>query len=216
MRFISFLLAEVDYFTLFSLFILFWMSVFSWAILFAKIFSFKRIEAKTQAFLTELESRNKFADLLSLAEKNPQFPAQKMFLYVGNELKKMQKAQTELSRSEALAVLEMIFDLVVTKFQKTLEKGLSFLASISNAAPFVGLFGTVTGVLHTLYGLGDQADLGIAKLAPNLSIALIATAFGLFVAIPASVGYNYLRNRARNIQLSLRETEIYIQKKVFD
>jgi biopolymer transport protein TolQ len=80
------------------------------------------------------------------------------------------------------------------------EKALVILATISSSAPFIGLFGTVTGIIDAFYNIGTQGASSIAVVAPGISAALVATAFGLFAAIPALMAYNVFRNKTRIIR----------------
>lgn len=80
--------------------------------------------------------------------------------------------------------------------QSDLEKGLSTIASISSVAPYVGLLGTVWGIMHAFIGLSDATTLTLATVAPAIAEALIATALGLFAAIPASLGFNHFSTKA--------------------
>ncbi|MEO5378913.1 MAG: MotA/TolQ/ExbB proton channel family protein [Magnetococcus sp. DMHC-6] len=80
-----------------------------------------------------------------------------------------------------------------------LENGLTFLASIGTSAPFIGLFGTVWGIMHALEGLGHQTSLSLDLVAGPVAEALVATAAGLFAAIPAALGYNLLLRRLRHV-----------------
>lgn len=78
------------------------------------------------------------------------------------------------------------------------EGGLPFLATIGSSAPFIGLFGTVWGIMAAFHGIGQQGSASLAVVAPGISEALIATAFGLGAAIPAVIGYNYFVNRVKH------------------
>src|SRR5207249_10785628 len=79
-----------------------------------------------------------------------------------------------------------------------LERYLPFLATTASAAPFIGLFGTVWGIMSAFHGIGAQGSASLAVVAPGISEALIATAAGLAAAIPAVIGYNYFVNRVRH------------------
>ena len=85
-----------------------------------------------------------------------------------------------------------------------MEKGLSALASISSAAPFIGLFGTVIGIIDAFYSIGAKGSSNIAVVAPGISAALVATAFGLFTAIPALMAYNVFRDKTRYVANQMR------------
>jgi biopolymer transport protein TolQ len=79
-----------------------------------------------------------------------------------------------------------------------LERYLPFLATTASATPFIGLFGTVWGIMAAFHGIGQQGSASLAVVAPGISEALIATAFGLGAAIPAVIGYNYFVNRVKH------------------
>ncbi|MGJ3522355.1 MotA/TolQ/ExbB proton channel family protein [Nitratidesulfovibrio sp. D1] len=81
-----------------------------------------------------------------------------------------------------------------------LSSSLSLLASVANTAPFIGLFGTVWGIMHSFHNIGTEKSAALATVAPGISEALIATAVGLFVAIPATLGYNTFLSRLGNIE----------------
>jgi len=94
-------------------------------------------------------------------------------------------------------------DLALTREMERLEGRLGFLASVGSAAPFIGLFGTVWGIMNAFRGIGARGSATLAVVAPGISEALIATAFGLAAAIPAVVFYNYYLNRIRSISLEM-------------
>ena len=85
-----------------------------------------------------------------------------------------------------------------------LQGGIAFLASVGSTAPFVGLFGTVWGILNALVGIGIAGQASIDKVAGPVGEALIMTAIGLFVAVPAVMGYNWLLGRNKTLQEALR------------
>jgi len=80
-----------------------------------------------------------------------------------------------------------------------MERYLPFLATTASAAPFIGLFGTIVGIMNAFHGIGQQGSASLAVVAPGISEALIATAAGLGAAIPAVMGYNFFINRARRL-----------------
>jgi len=214
---ISDLFYELDWFTLGSLVVLLLMSILSWSILIAKYLTCRKIDQQTSKFLNQMEGEIRFSELMSLAEKKNNFPAQKLFLFSAQDLNRLKKNYSQESIPKTLAEesLQRSFELIFSKFSRDVYRGFSLLASVSNSAPFVGLFGTVTGVLRTLYRLGGETGaLGFNRISPSLSIALVATAFGLFVAIPASVGYNLLKSRVENLQSLLQEVKVNIEKRI--
>jgi biopolymer transport protein TolQ len=84
-----------------------------------------------------------------------------------------------------------------------LERGLSFLATIASSGPFVGLFGTVVGIMNSFESIGASGSASLAVVAPGIAEALVATAVGLFAAIPAAVGYNYTSARLNRLSARL-------------
>ena len=84
-----------------------------------------------------------------------------------------------------------------------LSSSLSFLATAANTAPFIGLFGTIWGIMHTFHCIGAMKSASLATVAPGISEALIATAFGLAVAIPATVGYNIFVGKLGDLESKL-------------
>ena len=84
-----------------------------------------------------------------------------------------------------------------------LSSSLSFLATTANTAPFIGLFGTIWGIMHTFHSIGAMKSASLATVAPGISEALIATAFGLAVAIPATVGYNIFVGKLGDLESKL-------------
>ena len=96
-------------------------------------------------------------------------------------------------------MLERQLGLILREWQLKLESGLTLLATVGNSAPFIGLFGTVWGIMHALHALGNDSALTIQAIAGPVSEALVATAAGIFTAVPAVMGYNLLVRRLRNL-----------------
>ncbi|MDT8283202.1 MAG: MotA/TolQ/ExbB proton channel family protein, partial [Gammaproteobacteria bacterium] len=107
-------------------------------------------------------------------------------------------AVTKIEPPLALEMLAAQFNQCVREYHLRLESGLTMLATIGNAAPFIGLFGTVWGIMHALHALGgDGAVVALDTIAGPVSEALVATAAGIFTAIPAVVGYNLMVRKLR-------------------
>ena len=90
--------------------------------------------------------------------------------------------------------------LASTQYVEQLEKNLSFLATVGSTSPYIGLFGTVWGIMNAFRALGQVQQASIAMVAPGISEALIATAIGLFAAIPAVIAYNRFSNQLERIE----------------
>ncbi len=98
----------------------------------------------------------------------------------------------------------------ISEETERLERRLSFLATTANTAPFIGLFGTVWGIMDSFREIGVRGTTSLAVVAPGISEALITTALGLATAIPAVLGYNYLVNRLRSVSVKMENASAYI------
>ena len=100
--------------------------------------------------------------------------------------------------------LQRVIEQSINEKYSFIENRLNILATISSAAPFVGLFGTVLGIINSFQSIGTTGVTSLAAVAPGISEALVATAAGLLAAIPALMGYNYFRNQARTLTNTMR------------
>ncbi|MGQ0793680.1 MAG: protein TolQ [Deltaproteobacteria bacterium] len=196
------------------------MSVVSWMIIFSKFFILSRAEKHSDKFLDSYQLSGNFGSLFS-STKTLSGPVAETFRAGYKELAKVKKSkspaatlktETEASGAEIPTAEVGVGELVERAMKRTmsseisrLEGSLIFLATTGSAAPFIGLFGTVWGIMTSFIGLSSQ--LGVPTLqavAPGIAEALIATAVGLAAAIPAVVAYNYFINRVKRIAV---ETE---------
>ena len=161
-------------------------SVYSWALIFNKYQLFKKINLST----TEFE--NKFWKAKSAESLNNSLPAKS----IDPLTKIFQLAMTELiktkSKSSAVqsARVERIIEISTDKEIKEIEKNFTFLATVGSTAPFIGLFGTVWGIMNSFQSIAISRNTSLAIVAPGIAEALFATALGLLAAIPAVVAYN--------------------------
>jgi biopolymer transport protein TolQ len=107
-------------------------------------------------------------------------------------------------------VIENILKITIAEESAKLERRLSFLATTANAAPFIGLFGTVWGIMDSFREIGVRGTTSLAIVAPGISEALIATAIGLATAIPAVLGYNYFLGRLKRILSRMESAAMYL------
>ncbi|MCV0413282.1 MAG: MotA/TolQ/ExbB proton channel family protein [Brevundimonas sp.] len=175
-------------------------SIFSWTLLLIKLFEFGALNRKTDSFLENFRGARTIADMKAIATAEE---------YEGNPLADMAAAATEevdLSRQAGLSVTgEHRHDTLaraqaaVTAVQAGLAKRISggqqFLASVGSSGPFVGLFGTVYGIMNSFIGIAESNTTNLAVVAPGIAEALLATGIGLFAAIPAVIFYNYFNTR---------------------
>lgn len=175
-------------------------SVFSWVILLIKLFEFGALNRKTDQFLESFRQTRTIADMRRVATSDE---------FEGNPLADMAAAATdevELSRQAGLSVTgdhrdsalgraQAAVNAVQAGLAKRLSGGQQFLASTGSTAPFIGLFGTVYGIMNSFIGIANTNTTNLAVVAPGIAEALLATGIGLFAAIPAVIFYNYFNTR---------------------
>lgn len=178
------------------LMILLFFSVVSWAIIFYKYRFFKREKQSTQRFLQFFGRGEGIREIQREAENCPESSLAVLFLEGHQKLVRIAGAH-QAEDEKSLRKVERSLRGTIQEEISHQEGYLSFLATAGNVSPFVGLFGTVLGIINAFQEISRQQTASIAAVAPGLSEALIATAFGLFAAIPAVVGYNIFLNRIR-------------------
>ena len=168
-------------------------SVTSWAAIFGKIFSLKRVRTGNEAFERDFWSGRSLTELHQVAkQKRDAAPMERIFAAGMSEFMKLRERRLEPallidgSRRAMRASLQRELD--------GIERNLNFLASVGSVSPYIGLFGTVWGIMHAFVGLSNLQQVTLANVAPGIAEALVATAIGLFAAIPAVVAYNRFAN----------------------
>lgn len=190
----------------FVLLILFIFSVVSWAIIFIKYRYYRKIKQENDAFNEDYLRSSKLSDVLPAAKKYSFSTTAEVFRVGYAELtqannKSMSDSPSgrdEISLS-SLDNLERSMNKASATEMTKLESALGFLATTGSASPFIGLFGTVWGIMDTFKGIGARGTATLAVVAPGISEALIATAAGLAAAIPAVIFYNYFLNQSKNM-----------------
>jgi len=189
------------------LIVLLFFSLFSWAIIFQKYFLFRKSAAEDKRFLSlylkigDLIELRKTAGRLKLSPVSRLFLASMERLDPGYALKSEDDLRTleGPERVACLKILERTLKRSVDEQVGELESRLSFLATTGNVSPFIGLFGTVLGIISAFQGISRQGTASITAVAPGVAEALVATAAGLLAAIPAVVAYNYYVSRVRGM-----------------
>ena len=183
-------------------------SLASWTVIFGKLFGLKRTRASNEDFEREFWSGRNLTDLNAAVTAKPQTaPMERIFASGMREFLKLRE-----KRLDATAQLDGARRAMRASFQRELdviESNLSFLASVGSVSPYVGLFGTVWGIMHAFVGLSNMAQVTLATVAPGIAEALVATAIGLFAAIPAVVAYNRF---ARDIDRIAIQLETFIEE----
>ncbi len=188
------------------LFILFSFSLFSWGIIVYKWKFFKRGDNEEREFL-ECYDQNplEFRKLRMLAKELPASPSAAVFLGVcerinpdeGMPWNKPMEVGIGNGRASQRDYLEKVVQFIVQNHISSLEAYLPFLATTGSITPFIGLLGTVLGIINAFQEIGLQGTASLTVVAPGVAEALVSTAAGLFAAIPAVVGYNYFLTRIR-------------------
>ena len=180
------LFLRADFVVKFVIILLIASSIFSWALIFDKYKLFKRINASTEDFekkFWKAKSAESFSNNLPASSIDP---ATIIFKAAMNELVKTKRQ----SSSVQTARVERILEISIDKEIKNIEKNFTFLATIGSTAPFIGLFGTVWGIMNSFQSIAISRNTSLAIVAPGIAEALFATALGLLAAIPAVVAYN--------------------------
>jgi biopolymer transport protein TolQ len=186
------------------LIILIAFSVISWAIIFLKFRLFKGIEKNQVAFAKAFAEGKSLTVLYELADKGPRSPLTEVFLSGYLEITRIQRERSEAPKGASLPSFPV--DNVARAMRRasqeqvgSMEDLLPFLATTGSATPFIGLFGTVWGIMNAFSGIAATGNATLATVAPGIAEALIATAAGLAAAIPAVMAYNYFLNRIRMV-----------------
>jgi len=177
-------------------------SVIVWVTLFMKIISLVRAKYLQARALKLLESTKRVDELRLRFSKMPKNPLQEMFTLSNRELKKFLETNPESDyghRRELMDRLERMLEGRILLAEKDLNAGQALLATIGVTSPFIGLFGTVIGVINTFMSIAELNSVELSVISPGIAEALVATAAGLFAAIPATLGYNLFRATIRGM-----------------
>ena len=171
-------------------------SLFSWAIIFAKWNSFRAAREANTRFLRAFRKANGMESIVAVSEQFRPSPLVAVFDFGYEEIHR-QVTQRGTVRNKIS--LERTLQLGISEELTKLDRNLNWLATTASVAPFIGLFGTVVGIMRSFHDLGQQGSASLRAVAPGISEALLATAVGLFAAIPAAVFYNYFGHVIKEI-----------------
>lgn len=184
-------------------------SLASWTVIFGKLFGLRKVRAANDEFEREFWAGRNLNDLYDEATRKPaRSPMERIFASGMREFFKLREKRVV----DAGALLDGARRAMRASFQReldTIESNLSFLASVGSVSPYVGLFGTVWGIMHAFIGLSNLQQVTLATVAPGIAEALVATAIGLFAAIPAVIAYNRF---ARDIDRIAIQLESFIEE----
>ena len=187
---------------IFVLSILAFMSLGCWSIIFVKLFTLtaaKRDTARDYARFQEADTLRAAMHALGQSRQSPAFNVGRMAF---EELVRMEQADLDPAEKGHIAMdnIRRVLRQAVSQELAKLSSSLSFLATSANATPFIGLFGTVWGIMNSFHAIGLMQSAALAAVAPGISEALIATAIGLAVAIPAVISYNFFLGYVQAIE----------------
>jgi len=181
-------------------------SLYSWTIIVAKLIRIKQLKKLEKEFEEIFWSGNSFEDLYETLNFNKQDPKSKIFCAAITEWKKSKFDTLNDSPSNINSLKDRMQRSMIVIFNKEseiVEKNLTFLATAGSTAPFVGLFGTVWGIMNSFKSIAVAQNTNLSIVAPGIAEALFATALGLFVAIPAVVAYNKISSDLSKYFISL-------------
>jgi biopolymer transport protein TolQ len=169
-------------------------SLYSWTVIFGKMGTFSRVTKQSRRFLRTFRKASRLNEIAAVSADYQPSPLVAVF----EEVYETYKRQTGGSGPpRSLPALERAAQTAASESVTNLERRMTWLATIGAVSPFVGLFGTVMGVVDSFAGLGAEGTATLRAVAPGISEALITTAAGLFVAVPAVVAYNQFAARIR-------------------
>jgi len=195
-------------------------SIISWAIIVDRTITYRMMKKRATEFYAVLRDAVKVTDLLTAARRSKDSPLKELFLETYRELHDQVRDRLPSQRGEDPDLagdsgkplqlkhtenLERTIQKAISDQTLHMESGLAFLATTASATPFIGLFGTVWGIMEAFHAIGKTGSATLASVAPGISEALIATAAGLFAAIPALVAYNLLGRKIKSFRLYMEQ-----------
>jgi len=235
------MVAQSTFFAKIVLLILLFFSIVSWGIIINKIRLFKKVDSDTVKFLSTFRKRKKISDVYLSCLNYKNSPLTKVLKEGYKEMEDVLKAEKitsagggSLGNPQTLARVSTLDEERIDSVRMALEragseelerlgKNVVFLATAGNISPFLGLLGTVWGVMVSFASIGVRGSASLAVVAPGIAEALIATIVGLAVAIPAVIGYNHINNKLKALAvvvdnfslefLSAVKKEIWYEKK---
>ncbi len=186
------------------LLILLFFSVVSWAIIFFKLIQVQRAKNESERFIDFFWKTKRFDLISAQIDRFANSPLSVLFAEGYGELKKLMEKGSEQSDPSVVSTdlggmdnISRALRRATTSEITRLERYVTFLATTGSTAPFIGLFGTVWGIMVAFKGIGEAGSASLAVVAPGIAEALIATAIGLVAAIPAVMGYNHFQHKIR-------------------
>lgn len=166
-------------------------SVWTWSIIIQKMIIYRKAKAEAETFDALFWSGDPLDELFEQTGTDPEGQSQRVFASGMTEWRRSHRGDGGMIAG-ATSRIDRSMDVAIAKESEQLQSGLSILATVGSTAPFIGLFGTVWGIMHSFIGIAEAGNTNLAVVAPGIAEALLATALGLMAAIPAVVFYNKL------------------------
>ena len=189
------------------------MSALSWAVIIIKVIQYNKIRKEDQKFYQIYLNESSLNQVKKVSSNYFYSAFSFIFSATYQEAARMsqriQRSSPDVSENSSMLPylsqqLQRVIEKTINERYSFIENRLNILATISSAAPFIGLFGTVLGIINSFQSIGTTGVTSLASVAPGISEALVATAAGLLAAIPALMAYNYFRNQARILTNTMR------------
>jgi biopolymer transport protein TolQ len=187
------------------------LSVVSWAILLWKLLYLRRAHRQSRRFLETFRASKRFSEVSAAVAKMSSSPLvgvfQAGYAEIDNQIRALgeEGGSSGRYRIRSLAGVERSLHRAVVNESHLLARGAAFLATTAGAAPFIGLFGTVWGIMRAFADIGRTGSTSLVAVAPGIAEALVNTAAGLAAAIPALIGYNYLGGEIRRLKARMED-----------
>lgn len=200
------IISDTSGFGLFILLALVIMSLVCWTIIFNKWRQYRLVEHQSRQFLSFFKRSKKIDESLGQAKNFSSSPISHIYMAGTRELGELSQAKNQggALQQNQRALEEKDYDIVEMTMERTmseqygkLEKQVVFLATTGNSAPFMGLLGTVVGIMDSFWAIGERGSASLAVVAPGIAEALLATIVGLGAAIPAVIAYNWANNKLK-------------------
>jgi len=195
------LILDADIVVKFIILLLLAASVVCWGIIYQKILRFRRVLKDNDSFMDFFDRHTSMEQINRHAMTINDNPLANVYRGSFSELEKIRDGSS--AKSDVLVTIQRLIQRNKQRELSYLENRIPFLATTGSAAPFIGLFGTVWGIMNSFLNIGSTGATSLAVVAPGIAEALIATAIGLFAAIPAVIGYNYCVSKIRKVSQDL-------------
>ncbi len=202
------IIGQTSAFGVIILLVLVFMSFVSWVIIFHKWRQFRTVERDNHHFIQTFRRSRAMSESIGQAKSHSSSPLSNIYIAGFTELNELNEQKNVGGAMQDnihplddrdFEIVEMTMDKTLTEEMGKLEKQVIFLATTANSAPFMGLLGTVVGVMNSFWSIGERGSASLAVVAPGIAEALLATIVGLGAAIPAVIAFNWANNKMKFI-----------------